>query len=104
MIKHIVLLNWKQGVSKDQIDRVTAALSALKGELSALVSYEFGEDLGIYSGNADYALVAEFEDEAALKAYVGHPLHQALMSEVTGPIMDSFQSAQFQLREGVDSA
>ena len=104
MIKHIVLLKWKQGVSRDQVDRVTAGLSALKSELSELVSYEFGEDLGIYRGNADYALIAEFRNEAALKAYVSHPSHQALMSEVTGPIMDVFQSVQFQSGEGDDDA
>lgn len=98
MIKHVVLLCWKEGISRAAIDRVDAAFRALAAEIPEIVSYTFGPDAGIYRGNADYALIAEFHTEADLQAYVKHPHHQALMAEVTGPIMASFQSIQF--REG----
>lgn len=99
MIKHIVLLTWKEGVSQEQIESVTSAFSSLRSEISEIVSYSFGKDAGIYRGNADYALVAEFGSEEALRAYVVHPSHQKLMSNVTGPIMESFQSIQFEVSE-----
>ena len=99
MIRHVVLLSWKQGVSQDQIDEVTAAFRALKDEIPEIVSYSFGQDAGIFGGNADYALVADFENEADLKAYVKHPRHQELMADITGPILASFQAIQFRVSE-----
>ncbi|GAA4101458.1 Dabb family protein [Zhongshania borealis] len=95
MIKHVVLLTWKDSTSQDQIDAVTSAFRALGDEIAEVVSYSFGEDVGIYRGNADYALIAEFQNEADLKAYVVHPSHQELLSNITGPILDSFLSVQF---------
>ena len=95
MIKHVVLLKWKPEVTPSQVEAVSAAFDALRQEIPEIVSYTFGPDAGIYRGNADYALVAEFRNEADLQAYVNHPRHQALMAEVTGPIMASFQSIQF---------
>ena len=99
MIKHIVLLTWKEGVTQDQIDAVTSEFCALGEEIDEIVSYQFGQDAGIYRGNADYALVAEFRDESDLKSYVVHPGHQELLSRVTGPILESFQSVQFDFSE-----
>tara|TARA_R110002167_G_scaffold206052_1_gene410082 strand:+ start:2317 stop:2613 length:297 start_codon:yes stop_codon:yes gene_type:complete len=95
MIKHIVLLKWKQNVSSEQIDRVTTGFQDLKNQISEIAHYSFGKDASIYRGNADYALVAEFISEEDLKIYVAHPKHQEFMREVTGPIMESFQSIQF---------
>ena len=99
MIKHLVLLTWKEGVSQDQIDDVTSAFRDLGKEIEGIGSYSFGQDAGIYRGNADYALIAEFRNESDLKAYVVHPSHQELLSKVTGPILDSFQSIQFNVSE-----
>lgn len=95
MIKHIVLLKWKEDVSKEQIDLVTSGLQNLKDQIPEIASYSFGQDAAIYRGNADYALIAEFRSEADLKAYVVHPKHQEFLREVAGPILESFQSAQF---------
>jgi len=95
MIKHVVLLTWKEGVSQEQIDAVTVEFRALGEEIGEVSGYEFGQDARIYRGNADYALVAEFKNEEDLKAYVVHPRHQELLARVTGPILKSFLSVQF---------
>lgn len=95
MIQHVVLLKWNDEVSAEQVAQVTSAFRALGEHIDELVSYEFGPDAGIYRGNADYALVARFRNEADLKAYVVHPRHQALLAQVTSPILKSFQAVQF---------
>lgn len=95
MIKHVVLLAWKDGVSREQIEAVTVEFRALGEEIEEVAGYEFGQDARIYKGNADYALVAEFKNEEDLKAYVVHPKHQELLAKVTGPILKSFLSVQF---------
>ena len=96
MIRHVVLLTWKEAVSEEQVSAVNAAFAALAEEIDEIAGYEFGPDAGLFRGNADYALVASFHNESDLKAYVKHPRHLALLEEVTGPIMASFQSVQFE--------
>lgn len=94
MIQHIVLLNWKEGVSQPEIDAVTAGFTKLKETVNEIVSYKFGADQGFYQGNADYALVATFTSELDFKNYVKHPAHQAFMANIAKPILESFQSIQ----------
>jgi Stress responsive A/B Barrel Domain len=96
MIKHVVLLNWKEGTAAEDVAAVDVAFAGLREQIPQIVSYEFGADAGFYRGNADYALVAAFASEEDLRTYVTHPGHLALLKEVTGPILESFQSAQFE--------
>ncbi len=95
MIKHVVLLNWKEGVTQQQIDSLTAGFAALPNKISEIKTYQFGADAAIFKGNASYALVAEFESEEDLKVYARHPDHQALLADLAGPMLESFQSVQF---------
>ena len=96
MIKHVVLLNWKEDTADSAIEAVDNAFAKLRKDIPQIKSYEFGRDASLYRGNADYALVAVFENEEDLKAYVSHPDHLALLKDVTGPILESFQSVQFE--------
>ena len=65
------------------------------GPLVVAVAEQFGADAAIFKGNASYALVAEFESEEDLKVYARHPEHQALLADLAGPMLESFQSVQF---------
>ena len=95
MIKHVVLLNWKEGVTQEEISQVTSGFLVLMNEIKEIHTYQFGPDAGIYKGNANYVLVAEFKSEADLKTYVKHPEHQKFLAEVAGPMLEHFQSGQF---------
>jgi Stress responsive A/B Barrel Domain len=97
MIRHIVLLNWKENTERSAIDKVTEAFASLPSRIPEIRSYQFGPDLEIYEGNADYVLVADFDNEEDFKTYVVHPDHGRLMKEVSLPITQSYQSAQFSL-------
>lgn len=97
MIRHVVLLHWKPNTSAEAIAAVTDAFTTLSTLIPDIRSYQFGPDLAIYDSNADYVVVADFDNEADFKAYVVHPEHTALMKEVSVPIMASFSSAQFLL-------
>lgn len=97
MIRHVVLLNWNDKVSAEDVQKVTAGLAGLPDQIPEIKSYIFGPDLNINDRNADYVLVADFDSEDDFKRYVVHPAHQDFMKAITGPITQSFQSAQFQL-------
>ena len=96
MIKHVVLLNWKDGTDAEAIAAVGLAFADLRQRVPEIVSYDYGPDAGYYRGNADYVLVAQFACEDDLRTYVSHPEHLALLKDVTGPILESFQSVQFE--------
>ncbi|NRB39239.1 MAG: Dabb family protein [Pseudomonadales bacterium] len=94
MIKHIVLLKWNKVLNAEELKRLNSGFSALAEKIEEIQSYQYGPDLNFYRGNADYALIAEFVDQAALDRYVKHDLHQRFLSELAGPLLASFMSVQ----------
>ena len=72
-------------------------MATLPGKIPEIRSYQFGPDLRVNKRNAHYVLVADFESRAAFETYVDHPAHVDLMKNLTGPILASFSSAQFEL-------
>ena len=94
MIVHIVLLHWKDHTDMNAIHKVIDAFDKLPALIPEIKSCRHGSDAGIFSGNADYAVVMEFDNEADLKTYVFHPEHKKLLEEATGPILASYSGAQ----------
>ena len=96
MFRHIVLLQWKENTPEEAVQAVTAVYAQLAALIPEIRNYQFGPDLKLYASNADYALVADFDNEDDFKRYVAHPAHGELMAEVSMPIMASYSSVQFQ--------
>jgi hypothetical protein len=94
MIKHVVLMKWKEPITDAQLATVNAAFTDMPKRVSGIVSSSFGADLSIFPGNADYMLVLDFANEDDFKNYVIHPAHAELMESVTGPLMESWSTAQ----------
>ena len=97
MIRHIVLMKWKENTPDQAVQAVSDAFARLPQLIPEIRSYQFGPDLGIYPGNADYLLVADFDNQEDFKIYASNQDHIALMKSVSMPIMESFQSAQFEI-------
>lgn len=95
MIKHIVLLQWKEGTTAEQINAVCDGFSALIEASEYIVSYEYGPDKGLFENQYDYALVAEFDTLADFEKYVQDEQHQALMQRVIKPVLAAHTSLQF---------
>jgi hypothetical protein len=97
MIRHIVLMKWKENTPEQAVQAVSDAFARLPPLIPEIRAYQFGPDLGIYPGNADYLLVADFDDLEDFKIYAKNTDHIELMKSVSMPIMDSFNSAQFEI-------
>ncbi|GLU46459.1 Dabb family protein [Nocardiopsis ansamitocini] len=93
-IRHIALFRWNEGVSPEQVERVGAVLGTLPGVIAELKGYGFGPDLGIGSGNYDFAVVADVETEQDFLAYQRHPEHQAALA-VIRPLLADRAAVQF---------
>ena len=81
MVKHIILWQLKDELTKEQISEVKAGiksgLEGLKGEIPGLIDITVVTD-GLASSNADVMLDSTFESEEALKGYAVHPKHVAV--------------------------
>lgn len=78
MLKHIVA--WKlNGKTPEEVDAqaatITQLLEALAGVIPEIASIAVVRNAVAFDANSDAALVSEFADEAALKAYLRHPAH-----------------------------
>lgn len=78
MIKHVVM--WRvRGTSaeerRDQVEKVRAALEALRGNIPGMSSLEVGIGTGGDEQFGDVVLISTHDDWDALKAYQVHPAH-----------------------------
>ena len=96
MIRHVAMFRWKPGVTPEQVAEVSAALDRLPATVDAIRRYEHGPDQGFGSPRWDYAVVAEFDDEAGWRAYDEHPDHAQFLGEVLRPLAE--ERASIQLR------
>jgi Stress responsive A/B Barrel Domain len=94
MILHIVLFKWKEGVTKEQVDAVDAAMAKLAAAIPQVKQLHWGSDVHFREGNADWALAAIFANQADWQAYQVHPEHQAIVQNLVSPILASRTAIQ----------
>lgn len=94
MLRHCVLLKFKDQVNADQIDALMAELTRLRS-LPMISDYRFGPDAGLSEGNADFAIVADFADAEAYQAYAADPTHQAVLSNSIRPLISERTALQY---------
>ena len=78
MVKHIILWQLKEEYSEEEKvsikNEMKKGLEGLKGVIAGLIDIHV-QTKCLSTSNADVMLYAEFENEAALKAYAVHPEH-----------------------------
>jgi hypothetical protein len=96
MITHIVVFRWKPELPDGQLEAIAAALDGLPPAIASIATYHHGADLGVSSGNWDYAIVATFADVDAWRAYDVDPVHEAARADVIRPWIAERSAVQFQ--------
>ncbi len=97
MLRHVVLFKFAAGVTGDQIAGLEAGLATLPGAIPGIARYEFGRDLGLADGNFDFALVADFDDAAAYRAYGADDTHRQVIADHVRPIVDAVVRVQYEV-------
>jgi Stress responsive A/B Barrel Domain len=95
MVTHIVIFTWIAGVTGEQVAAFGGALDDVAAIFADSAVIRHGPDLAFRGGNGDYALVAEFADQAAWTAYQADPRHQAFVRDVVTPIQANRLTIQF---------
>jgi hypothetical protein len=94
MILHVATFTLRDDVTTTQLDAIDAALAALPARIAALRSYSHGRDLGLRSGNGDYAVVALVDDADGLAGYLDHPEHVRAVQTYVQPLVVTRQAVQ----------
>lgn len=88
MVKHIILWQLKDELSKEEKDTVKKeikeGLEGLKGKVPGLMDVNVIIE-GLASSNADVMLDSTLESEEALKGYAVHPAHVAVADSKVRP-------------------
>ena len=89
MVRHIVLLDFKDDVSEGKRAEIMEAVGALKDSIPGIRSYSSGVNTsreGLSKGFT-HGFVMELEDEAARDRYLVHPEHVKVAQEVVIPAL-----------------
>ncbi|HTS99563.1 MAG TPA: Dabb family protein [Streptosporangiaceae bacterium] len=93
----MVLFAWTPEATNQQKQRVVEELRTLPPLLSGLRAYHVGPDAAVVEGNADFAIVADFDDAASYLAYRNHPAHRAIVEQVVNPIIKERVAVQYEI-------
>jgi hypothetical protein len=100
-ITHVVvcwLKNPGDETARQRLIDTSKSLSSIPGLRSVRVGTTVPGDRPQVESSFDVALVMEFEDEAALRAYETHPTHQRAVREVLQPLAARFIVYDFENR------
>jgi len=86
MYHDVATFQFKPGVTDVDATNPAEELKTLAATVPGLVSYACGTDLGLRENSEDFAVAAAFETTEALKTYLEHPDHHAIVAKY-GPSM-----------------
>jgi hypothetical protein len=92
MLRHIVMFQFKDSSSKDDVQKVVDAFRSLKSSIPQIAAFEYGTDNspeGLANGFTHCFLVT-FKSEADRGVYLPHPKHKEFV-EVLKPHLEKVQ-------------
>ena len=95
MIRHTVLFKWKPEATDDEKEQVATELAKLPSVIPSLRAFACGRDAGLAQGNFDFAVSADFDDEAGFYAYRDDPAHREIVARCILPITAQRTAVQF---------
>jgi hypothetical protein len=99
MLRHVVMFTWNDDTPEGHAETVGQAFDGLSSSILTIRRLRHGADLGIVEGNADYALVADFDDEAGFSSYRHHSAHVDLVERLLSPYIARRTAVQFEIKE-----
>src|SRR5215472_12445752 len=95
MIRHTALFKWTTEATDEQKAAVLAELASLPPIVPSIRGFALGPDVGVATGNFDFAVTADFDDEAGFFAYRDDPVHREIVSRSVTPILAQRVAVQF---------
>ena len=97
MIRHILLIKFKQDTTSSQIEELMALFTSMVNNVDGVVGVEWGPNNSPEGKNKGYthSVLMTFADEAGRENYLPHPEHDAL-KEVFRPILEDIVVFDYQ--------
>lgn len=96
MIRHTVLFTWKPEATEDEKQRVATEVAKLPSMVPSVRAFVSGPDAGLNQGNFDFAVTADFDDQAGYAAYRDDPGHREIVQRYLMPILANRAAVQFE--------
>ena len=96
MVRHIVLLAWKQEASPEQKAEAASQLASLPTLVPAIRAFASGADIGVTENAYDFAVAADFDDAAGYLAYRDDPRHREIVATYIAPIRAGAAAVQYE--------
>jgi Stress responsive A/B Barrel Domain len=97
MFRHVVLFTWNDDATEARKRALRDELAKMPPAIGVIRAYKYGPDAGINPANCDFAVVADFDDDAGYVTYRDHPVHRALVENYVSPIVASRAAVQFEI-------
>lgn len=96
MFRHVVLIRWNPDATTQQKEAAIEGLRSLPAQIPQIRRYLIGHDAGVDDGNAEFAIVADFDTADDYRAYRDHPSHVAVIETLLRPIIGGRTAAQYE--------
>jgi hypothetical protein len=87
---HVFAFQWKPNATEEQKARAKKDISAFQGQIPGLLETHVGPNISPRGKGYTFGGIMRFRDQAALDAYVQHPMHQALLVWLV-PLIDAIE-------------
>jgi hypothetical protein len=97
-VMHVVLVWLKKPgdpAGREAIVRSARSLRSIPGVVSVRAGSAIPSDREVADSSYDVGLLVTFEDEAAMRAYGSHPVHQKMVEEVIKPHVERYRVYDF---------
>jgi len=86
LLRHIVLFQFKEETSKEDVAQISAKFASLPGRIDAIEDFEWGTDVSVENKAAGFThgFLVTFRDEDGRKEYLPHAAHQEFV-KLVGP-------------------
>ena len=97
MIRHTVLFKWAADATDEQKKAAATEVAKLPSIVPSIRAFASGPDAGFNQGNFDFAVTADFDDEAGYLAYRDDPAHREIVQRYVTPIAAQRAAVQYEL-------
>ena len=100
MLRHVLLLKFKEGVGPSEIAALDTAFRDLIADIPAVSQGHVGPKLGLKGSSgvpADYAVTLDFRSPDDFAAFIEDPRDQKFVREILSPLREAGWSAQIEL-------
>ena len=87
---HVFAFQWKPDATEAQKAKAAQDIAAFQGQIPGLLETHIGPNISPRGKGYTFGGIMRFKDQAALDAYVQHPMHQALLKWLV-PLIDAIE-------------